>query len=240
MIKKKNPKKIILKILIPLIIIILLLSVILIIKKLNNKITTYTTDTKMYQYFGEQRFDYTTKLTLNKDNSITKLLVDNKEVILSSDPFYYKDSRKILLPTDMSIIIPSSNLLQKQLPFFSILDGEKIDTYVVKNNNKIFIDDAIIYDGNDLYIFPFTTTLKIDNENIELSPFSYVIVNYTNKTCFYYDYEKEYAKTFENVKEDVIATNNSYKLNLSIDSIDNNGKQRLLMKEIKYLDSFFK
>ena len=140
----------------------------------------------------------------------------------------------------MSIIIPSSNLLQKQLPFFSILDGEKIDTYVVKNNNKIFIDDAIIYDGNDLYIFPFTTTLKIDNENIELSPFSYVIVNYTNKTCFYYDYEKEYAKTFENVKEDVIATNNSYKLNLSIDSIDNNGKQRLLMKEIKYLDSFFK
>ncbi len=241
MIKKKSFKKYIKKILLFLLIIVLLLSVILIIKKVTKKITTYEIkNTAMYQYFGEQRFDYNTNLTINKDKEITKLLINNKEVVLSSDPFYYSKEKKMLFPNDMSIIIPSSNLLQKKIPFYTILDGTKIGTYLRNAKNEYFIDDAIIFDGNDLYIFPFETTLIVDNNKYELSRFSYVIVNYNNKTCFFYDYEKEITKTIEDLKNDVYTTNGNYKANLSIDSIENNGKQRLLMKEIRYLDSIFK
>ena len=239
--KTKNYKKIVKQILLGLIALLLLVIVTLVVKNATKKITTYEVkDTAMYQYFGEQRFDYNTNLTINKENEITKLLVDNEEVILSSDPFYYAEERKILFPMNMSIIIPSSNLLQLKIPFYTILDGTMIKTYLRNADNEYFIDDAIVYDGNDLYVFPFETTLLIDEEEYNLSPFSYVIVNYNNKTCFYYDYEQGNAKIVSDIKNDVFASNGNYKINLSIDSIENNGKQRLLMKNADYLDSVFK
>lgn len=235
-IKLKINKKLKFPLLVALAIVILVVIILLFVKFLNRDLETFeVVDTEMYQYFGEQRFDYTTNMTINNKNEIKNLKVDGKEVVFFSEPFYYKEERKVLFPIEMSLIVPSSNMLQARLPVFTVLDGTILQTYLKNANLNYYIDDAIIFDGNNLYFFPFESILKIDGVEHALTAFSFVTVDPLNKECVYYDYENDIAKTVEYTKE-VSAVVNNLTLNLSVDSIVINGKQRLLIKDLKHLD----
>lgn len=217
--------------------ILIFIAVLLMMRQVKKEIETYTVqDAKLYQYFKEQKREYNTTLTISNEKEITELKIDGESVELDSTPFYYQEERKVLFPQTMSVIFPNSNTLQKKIPYFSILDGTDISTYVKNSNLNYMLQNAFLYDGNDLYFFPETVTVTVMGTPYTLTPFSYVIITY-NGECIFYNYEMEQAHVIENVNGDVIAEGNGYTLNLSIDAAIYGEKSKLLLKKLEYLEN---
>ncbi len=217
--------------------ILIFIAVLLMMRQVKKEIETYTIqDAKLYQYFKEQKREYNSTLTISNEKEITELKIEGKSVELDSTPFYYQEEKKVIFPHQMSVVFPNSNSLQRKVSYFTILDGTDITTYLKNANLNYMLQNAFLYDGNDLYFFPEGVTITVMGTPYSLTPFSYVIVNY-NGECIFYDYEMNQAQVIENVTEDVIATGDNYQLNLSIDATIYGEKSRLLLKKLEYLDN---
>lgn len=234
---KKKFKKLLIPLLVTSGIVLIFIAILLMIQKVEEQLTTYNSkDLSLYQYFKDRRMDYNTTIVIsNKDNE-TSLKIDGETVELDSTPFYYQKERKVLFPKVMSVIFPMSNVLQKKIPYFQKLDGTGTSTYIRGIHTNYLLQNAFLYDGNDLYFFPEGVKVTIMGQEYSMSNFSYIIVGFDNEVIMY-DYELDHATLLENVEGDVIATYNDCKINLSIDSVIYNGKSRLLLKNLDYLDN---
>jgi len=96
------------------------------------------------------------------------------------------------------------------------------------------LQNAFLYDGTDLYIFLEETAVSVQGTEYVLSPLSYVKVNYRGEVEIYNKQADEYL-WFEEINEDVIANTESYSINMSLDKVERNGKEQLLIKSINYL-----
>lgn len=190
----------------------------------------------VYIYFQDMRFDYTTKITLDHEEGITKLLLDDQEVTLDKEPIYYSNKRQVIFPNDMSVVLPLSSGIQKKINYYTILDGTTMDYYVKNRNLNYKLSSAFFYDGDNLYFFIDDTDITFDDMTITIPAFSYVDADY-NQVLYVYNYEEDYMQKFENITSDIMATNDNYTINLSIDSLILNDKTKLLMKNFDYLNN---
>lgn len=197
-----------------------------------------------YQYFYGVRTDYSGKIELIQDNDDVQFKLENGEIIhLDNTPIYYKDSLgKVLFAKEMELVIP--DIGNYKLRDFTNVIQENKTTYLKKINrkNKKVVNNGFIFDGNDLYFFLEKTTVKIGDMKYELSPLSYVIVNY-RESVEIFDYEKEEYIIINDEKQlqsDVLAINNfrNYTVNLSVDSIVTEKSQQLLFGNINRLLEF--
>ena len=87
----------------------------------------------------------------------------------------------------MSVVMPTLNCQEYLSPGYSYITHKKgiYTLTTTKYNNRL--NHYFFYDGNDLYFFIEPTTLKVNNEEIQLSSFSYVIANNKNNYISYYD-----------------------------------------------------
>ena len=107
--------------------------------------------------------------------------------------------------------------------------NEKKKIYSLKSNEyDAEISNSFLYDGVDLYFFLTETNIKIGNDEITLSPMSYIRVNVGN-SLEYYDHESDTYKMMEITTEQVIATNKDFEVNLSSDKVTNYDDIILLM-----------
>ena len=231
-------KKHFVKFLIGLAVILIGVGVVLLLRQVEKELETYTVeDASMYQYFGTQKFMYDTSLTISNEKEITELKVNDEVVELDSDPFYYQKEKKVIFPRDMSVVFPKSNGLQRKIPYFTVLDGTGIDNYLTNRGLNYLIENAFLYDGNDLYFFLDEVTIQLpDGRTIPLSPYSYLVLNY-NVELMAYDYKNDSALVEENIVGDVFVLGDGYQLNVSIDGIIYGENTRLLMKNLNYLDN---
>lgn len=222
-----------LKLLIPLFIIIIAIIVICILLFMKKNINEYKIEkAKTYIYFGERRFDYNTELTLNAESGITKIKLNGQEVDLDSQPIYYTGMDKIIFPSEMSVIYPTTGQSYK-IPRFTNIEIQNGTVYTDASNNPL--DNIFIYDGNDLYFFIDDAKLTVGETQVDLSPLSYVIYNY-NGELYIYNHRDDQMYYLPNVTDNVYVETNKYKINLSIDSITYKDKEKLLIKNFTYLD----
>lgn len=113
------------------------------------------------------------------------------------------------------------------------------NAFLVNENDKTYLEKSFLYDGADLYVFLYETTIKIDNKTIKLSPLSYISVIYEGEIN-YYDKKNDKFVTIDTSKDDVIATLDSYKINLSTDMIMYETSNKLLIKNVDNLKTFTK
>ena len=200
----------------------------------------HTTDekTSFYQYFAGRKVEYEGILKINRNNNIVSLDTGNQKIELTSVPIYYniEENIKVLFPQSMTILRPLSGYKQEKLVNFSVVtwDNDKAEYLLKSNKYDAEITNSFLYDGVDLYFFLTETVVKIGDDEITLSPMSYIRVNVGN-SLEYYDCESDTYKIMEITNEQVIATNKDFEVNLSSDKV-NNYDDIILLMDPSYLN----
>lgn len=217
------------------VILVLVVSLVVFFK---NRITEYVLEEHdFYQYLSGTKYEYSGNLKLNNTNNIAELSFDDVKVTLDSTPLYYKDEMKIIFPKTMSIVFPLSNVSQYKINYFSSISKEDESLYLIDGDRKEVLNNCFLYDGNDLYFFTEETTIVIGDQEIVVSPLSYVILTY-NDNIQIYNYLEDQMQTIIVGENQVFAKTNNYSINLSIDAAIYNNNSRLLIKNTSYLQRF--
>lgn len=193
---------------------------------------------KFYQYFYDKKYEYTAIISKNRKDVVVDFQPQSLKINLDSTPIYYQKQKTVIFPKDMSVIMPTLNCaeyLSLGYSYISYKDGIYTLT-TTKYQNKL--NHYFLYDGSDLYFFIEPVTLKVNEEEIKLSSFSYVIAKYNNYIS-YYDKESDTAKTIT-TDADVKVENEYYKIYVSRDIIDYQGTNVILTSDIKNLNTIDK
>jgi len=208
---------------------------------LNNEKIDLTGE-EYYQYFYGVRMEYSGNIDLVRDDEKKQLVLEDDRIVhLDSTPIYYKNILgKVLLPNQMEVIYPNKSAIYKLEEFSNIiLDSKIMYAKRFKKDNTKSLNEAFLYDGDDLYFFLEDVTVTIGKQKYSLSPLSYAIVNYRqNVELFDYNSEEYTILDGEEVEEsDVIVTNKNkdYKINMSVDSFSTNSTEKLIRKDINNL-----
>lgn len=232
--REKNKKLQILLISIVCLIIVLIASFLIIRHYRGLKEYTYNEEYPLYQYFAGAKNVYKGKVTISLDDEITKLESDTGVVDIEDAPIYFQDvENEALISRNMLLVIPRIPEKNNKIKLFSkiVYEDDSKSAFYYLGNKKIFLDESFLYDGNNLYMFLSNVVVIIDEKKYELSPLSYMIVNYQDQIEIY-DKKLDTYEIIETHKNDVVATLGNHKINLSTDMVNDN---RILMKNIDNL-----
>lgn len=189
---------------------------------------------EVYQYFYDTKYEYDLTISKNRKKEIVDIKSNNIDINFDSTPIYYKDKDIVILPQNMSIVMPTLSCAEYLSKQYSYITYEN-NIYTLttnKYNNKL--NHYFLYDGNDLYFFIEPVTLTINNEKIELSPFSYVIAIYNNYIS-YYDKKTDTFKTITITSDNSTVENNYYSINITTDNLNYQGTNVILTSDIEKL-----
>lgn len=233
--KKANKKDIIVKC----ITIISIISVIIVVYIFINKLSSLSSvkEHELYQYVMGNKIEYKGIIKMATKNDITELTTNEGTISLNSIPIYYKDeNNKAILPLDMAIAFPMENGALYKVNRLSTIYIDHGSVYLQKGKLNKELIDAFLYDGNDLYFFIENTKLTINNNEYNLPPLSYVNATYKGYVEIY-NYDTEEYTYIEKTTSDIIAKTSKYTINLSIDSMQYEETEQLLLKKIKNLQN---
>lgn len=232
-IDKKN-----LKIIIP-IIFIIVISIILIIYFKEYSYSRYRdkVNSKFYQYFSENKLEYEATVSFNKEKVIKEFKPKNLTINYETVPIYYSEETKVIFPSPMMIIFPIKKNTQYKILEFSYLEKSNNLYYLTMDKCHKNIDHFIIYDGEDQYFFSDSVEFTVNGQSITLSPMSYITAK--EKEINYYDYETDTYNTYSfqnNIQNDIIISNEYYKVNLTNDSVEYYDTNLLLASNLDFLE----
>ena len=256
--RKKEKKKVKISgiILISFIVLVISIMVIIVIRGYYKKASsiTFNEEYVLYQYSANEKFTFTGSIVLTKNGEITK--IDTKEFKgeLDNDyPVYFSNIRNscVLLSNYEVVLLNEKNAIYR-IPYFSKInydalkgyDGISIyhmiaiqneySSYVNISDNELSLDDSFLYDGNNVYLFTTNATINVGDREIKLDPLSYVEVLYHNSITIY-NHQYDEIEEIEYDK-DVIAFINDHKINLSTDTVLQDGENgRLLIRNLDKL-----
>lgn len=234
--KKNNTKK---DVLIKLITTIAIISVIIVVYIFINRLSSLSSvkEHEFYQYVMGNKIEYKGIVKMATKNDITELTTDEGTISLDSIPIYYKDEKnKVILPSDMAIAFPMENGALYKVNSLSTIYIDHGEVFVQKGNLNKQLQDAFLYDGNDLYFFIENTKLTVNSTEYNLPPLSYVNATYKGYVEIY-NYDTEEYTYIEKVTSDITAKTSKYSINLSIDSMQYEENDQLLLKRIKNLQN---
>lgn len=197
------------------------------------------TEEKVYQYFYEKKYEYNSIVSKNKKDVIVDFKPQEIKINLDSTPIYYQNKEVVILPKDMSVVMPTLNCSEYLTKGYSYITREKGTYNLTTEKYNKRLNHYFLYDGLDLYFFIEPVTLTVNNEEIKLTPFSYIIAKY-GKNITYYDKESDIFKTIETTKNDASIENEYYKVYVSRDTIDYQGTSILLTSNIENLNTIDK
>ncbi len=192
---------------------------------------------EVYQYFYDKKYEYNAKIGFNRKKEIVEITTKDYDITYDSTPIYYQNENKVILPSDMSVVMPTLNCSEYLSPKYSLIT-KKNNTILLKTkkyDNKL--GHYFLYNGQNLYLFLDEVKLTINNQEIKLSPLSYVQISSVNPTVSYYDkktdtYKSVTAKDFKTTVE-----NDYYKVNISTSQIDHFGQNIILTPKLDTLNT---
>lgn len=189
-----------------------------------------------YQYFGGRKVEYNGKLKITSKKDITELVFENIQIELDSTPIYYGDlENRVLFPQNMAIVSPMKNGKMCKMNRFSNVEKNQESLYILSGKDKILVDNSFLFDGNDMYFFLKDTKIIVGENEIHVSPLSYVIVTYNNSVEIY-DKKIDKYTIIETDNKNILATTEDYTINLSVDTIKYGSKEQILLKRINALE----
>lgn len=198
------------KVLIPVFVgFVLLITLFFLYKEYQYDNTRNKKEVLVYQYFLGSRNDYTAVVTYNLKNLIVDLGVKEDKLKFTNTPIYYKDEDKVIFPKEMSIIFPYRDGSQYKLYKYATYYVEDGIQFIKNNSDVGNYEDFFMYDGKDLFFFPFESTLYInDKEYMKLGEMSYVRV-VGGLSLVYYDTATESGDVVD-INNDIVRVVNGY------------------------------
>ncbi|MCI6266369.1 MAG: hypothetical protein MR598_05950 [Erysipelotrichaceae bacterium] len=197
------------------------------------------TEEKVYQYFYDKKYEYTATISKNKKGVIIDFKPQEIKVNLDSTPIYYQKKNIVILPKDMSVVMPTLSCAEYLTTGYSYITYQDGIYNLTTNRYHKKLNHYFLYDGSDLYFFIEPVTLTINEEQIQLTPFSYVIAKY-NKYISYYDRKTDTFKTITTTENNAKIENEYYTVYISKDTIDYQGTNIILTSDIKNLNTIDK
>lgn len=235
-IKKMDKKKLIPMGVVGLITIVIAIVVIINLLFVKDDLKSFSfSNEKVYINFGEERFDFTGNISMDDKDNVANVTIDGKETKLFSEPIYYKKKDQIILPTPYSVVFPKSSGRQFKVNYFTMVKKSNDNFYLKNNDLSTNVNNTFLFDGSDYYIFLNDSVVSFGDNEIEIGSMSYVNYIYDTKELYIYDYNDKKIYYFEDVTGNVFVSNDLYKVNLKSDTLEVNGKNKLLMKNFDYL-----
>ena len=215
---------------------VLLVGVLLTVFEAKEELVQYSIKNEsVYMIVAGEKFEYHSAITLDHEKNVTKLYInDNFEKNLNNEPIYYANKAEVIFPNHMSVIFPIEGRIQKKLNRYTVVNGEGLQALISNQGLKYALTDGFLYDGKDIYFFVEDGTLSWGGQKIDISAMSFVSYYY-NDDLYVYDYKTKTATVYEKVTDDVIATFETYSVNISYDSVAVGKDSFLLQKNIETL-----
>lgn len=189
----------------------------------------------LYQYFAGIKVEYKGSIRINKsEDEVTELTFKDQEIELDTTPIFFKGEKRVLFPKNMAVIYPLKGV-QYKINYYSELYEDYTEFSLKDGSLDKRLFNAIIYDGNDIYMFTEKTTVTFGDKKFELDPLSYVIVDTLNNQVSVYDYTNDEFKIFEDTTDQVIISNGNFKVNASLDLMYYNDTSKLFIKDVSKL-----
>lgn len=228
------------KIFIPVILVIVLgLALIIYFNELKKNNYREKSTFGFYQYIMDTKKEFDMIVSTDRHNVVKEIITVNDSIVFDSTPIYYNEEKKVIFPSDISLVFPLQNGSQYKIMANSILEYKDYAYHLLTEDYDDVIEKCFFYDGNNTYFFIDKVTIAINDEKITLSPMSYVILNYQN-SLEYYDYEKDSYTIKEINNEKIIITNDYLEVNVTDDYITRFGNDILLATDFDYLDTIDK
>ena len=241
-VKTKKNKKMIILILLSLLTVVCVLIAFFYIRYSYRKLVTVSFDNyKVYQYFSGIKYEYDGIATLH-DYKIVNVGSDGVEVDLGESPIYFQNiDNELLLTQDVGLFFPTIKNYNYRIDRLSKIEIDLSNNdevaYTSLNDEKYLIPSGFLFNGDNMYIFPYSASILVEDKEYKLSPLSYVIVNYKDSIEIY-DHQKDDYTIIESSKDDVIATIDNYRINMSTDMIMYENNDRLLIKNVSKLAKY--
>lgn len=225
------------KIIIPIALILVLFIAFLVYYKVS-VLDNYKKDVEysFYQYFYNKKYEYTGTVSTNRRDVIVDFKTSDYDIKFDSTPIYYATQNKVIFPKDMSVVMPTLNCSEYLTKGYSYLTVNKDNYTLTTNKYSSKLGHYFLYDGGDLYFFIDEVKLILDDNEVTLSPLSYVVAKYNNYIA-YYDKKSDTYKTIEIKGDQAIIENNYYKIYIGLDQIDYYGTDVILTSKISELNT---
>lgn len=190
---------------------------------------------KLYRYFAGRKMEYANTIAFAYDGSIKNMTYAGGEDVNGTAPFYFIDNNdKALLTESMELVIPrirNQNYRTVRLSTVETTQGvDDASAFLAVKGRNTYLEPSFLYDGDDLYFFPYATTLTVGDETYKLSPLSYVDANYGGDVEIY-DKASDTMTILENCNKTILTEVGGYKLNLTTDMLFySETETRLLVK----------
>ena len=227
------------KVMIPIIFMIVLFIAFLVYYKVSVS-SNYRVDKEedVFQTFYDRKYEYKAIVSKNRKNVIVDFQPKDIKISLDSTPIYLKGGKTVIFPSNMSVVMPTIGCAEYLSPKYSYIYFKNNVYNLVTNRYHGKLNHYFLYDGGDMYFFIEKVTLKINNESIPLSPYSYIISKYNNY-LFYYDMNSDTYKTLTVNGDSIVVENEYYKVLVDKDIIEYNGNV-ILTSDISKLNTIDK
>lgn len=200
----------------------------------------YNEDYPMYQYFSGVKVSYDGKLTLTNNGDITTIKTKEGISDIKDAPIYFQNvANETLTTKNMQLVIPRLFNKNYKLKYFTrlVYDKDAKVSYYLKGRKQVYLDDAFLYDGDNLYLFLTNVSLVVNKEEYNLSPLSYIIVNYKGQVEMYDKINDKYT-VIDLCESDVTGNLGQYNINFSTDMLSYDNNSRLLIKSVDNLNEY--
>lgn len=201
----------------------------------------YTVDKeeKVYQYFYNKKYEYSAIISKNRKDVIVDFQPQEIKINLDSTPIYYENKNIVIFPEDMSVVMPTLSCAEYLAKGYSYITYENGIYNLTTDRYSSKLNHYFLYDGLDLYFFIEPVTLTVNNQEIKLTPYSYLIAKY-NKYLSYYDRKTDTFMTIETTDNSAKIENDYYSVYVTMDKIDYQGTDILLTTSIENLNTIDK
>lgn len=214
---------------------ITLIAIILI--GLTNNLDKVSIKEKVYFYSHLQKMEYD-KVQLKSKNGNTTLEKGNESIILESDPIYYVDGIRMILPKDMAIVNSQNGTMNKIIHFSEIHKDSGKVTLIEKGKEKI-LRDFFLYDGEDTYVFFDEIEIKNGNQVIKVAPFTHVKLFNNSTAIEIYSKTTDKLEIFDIAENKItVSSNYGYSLDLKLGVLKTSIGEQLLFKEVGALEKY--
>ncbi|MCR5431527.1 MAG: hypothetical protein K6E95_03105 [Lachnospiraceae bacterium] len=199
-------------------------------------------DSDVYQVIDSQKvfYDYPTTARKQAGNCIIEGK-EETEIMLAETPLYFgkgTGTDKILLPRTYALVEPAIASTKKveNLSIITVDDGKyEVSCEAGEREASGFF----LYDGRNTYIFFEKTILTVGDNELELSPFSYLTASY-NGAVSIFDPSTGSCSTFSLIGRDAVAQmKDGTKIDVGMDIlIKTDGVEQMLFMQPSTLDEY--
>lgn len=190
---------------------------------------TFKKDASYYINGTEYKIGKGSKVKIDSDENVSLMLGNKEQIKANSLPAFFNDDQ-IVIMNKMIYYYPSFDNKFEKYKLSSFVNVEyNFDTDFVtfsKNNTSKENQNGFLYDGHNTYVFLENMTIYFNDKKINVSPLSYVIVEYNNWVQIF-DYKTK-VYTFENIIGHATGKSKDYTIDLTYSTINYNGNESLM------------